>query len=188
MKAFWARKEILLQLDEQQQLSELQIEVWQAQRAGWVNRHYKKREKDLIHGAAVLVFQSRWGLLPGKLNLQWSGPFWILRVYNDGTFPLGTLQGQYVPKLVNGFRLQLYHGVMPDNPFQMLIKETKILDILPKEGVLSQLVTPSYVVLVMSNPRGSSKFKQHVGEHCSSKIQEESNSLLVASHSMGKEH
>ena len=39
------------------------------------------------------------------------------------------LQGQYVPKLVNGFGLRLYHGVMPDNPFQMLIKENKIPDI-----------------------------------------------------------
>ena len=49
------------------------------------------------------------------------------------------LQGQYVPKLVNGFGLRLYHGVMPDNPFQMLIKENKIPDILPKVSVLSQL-------------------------------------------------
>ena len=53
-----ARKEILLQLDEQGQLSELQNEVQQAQRIGWVNCHRKKREKDLIPGAAVLVFQS----------------------------------------------------------------------------------------------------------------------------------
>ena len=143
------------------QLSELQSEVRQARRAGWVYHHRKKREKDLIPGAAVLVFPSRSGLLLSKLNIWWTRPIWILKVYNDGTFPLGTLQGQYVPKLVNGFRLQLYHGVMPDNLFQMLIKENKIPNILPKEGVLSQLITPSYVVSVILDPRGSCMFKQH---------------------------
>ena len=64
----------------------------------------------------VLVFQTRSGLMPGKLMLRWVGPYWIVGG-KDGTYVLGTLNGEKLAQPVNGFRLKPYYGKMPSNPF-----------------------------------------------------------------------
>ena len=55
--------------------------------------------------------------MPRKLRFRWTGPFWITKEYN-GSYQLGTLAGELLGKLVNGFRLKPYKGLMPENPFK----------------------------------------------------------------------
>jgi hypothetical protein len=64
----------------------------------------------------VLLFQSRSDLMSGKLRLRWTRPYWIVKADN-GTYQLGTLSGEVLPKWANGFRLKPYYGKMPANPF-----------------------------------------------------------------------
>jgi hypothetical protein len=58
----------------------------------FVDRHRKRNEERFGIGKAVLLFQSRSGLMPGKLRLRWTGPYWIVKSEN-GTYQLGTLSG-----------------------------------------------------------------------------------------------
>ena len=53
-------------------------------------------------GKVVLVFQTKMGPMPGKLRFRWTGPFWIVNTYN-GTYEVGTLAGEILPKWVNRF-------------------------------------------------------------------------------------
>ena len=55
--------------------------------------------------------------MPGKLQFQWTGPFWITKEYN-GSHQLGTLAEELLSKWVNGFCLKPYKGQMQDNPFK----------------------------------------------------------------------
>ena len=41
------------------------------------------------------------------------------REQQNGTYQVGTLSGEILPKWVNGFRLKQYHGPMPENPFKV---------------------------------------------------------------------
>ena len=58
------------------------------------------------------------GAMPGKLRFRWIGPVSIVNSKN-GTYQVGTLSGEILPKWVNGFRLKPYHGPMPENPFKL---------------------------------------------------------------------
>ena len=55
--------------------------------------------------------------MPGKLRFQWTGPFWVTREFN-GSYQIGALVGELLSKWGNGFRLKLYKGRMPNNPFK----------------------------------------------------------------------
>jgi hypothetical protein len=87
-------------------------------RKAFVDRHRKRNEQKFSKGKAVLLFQSRSGLMPGKLWLRWTGPYWIVNE-DSGTYQLGTLFGEVLPQWTNtnGFRLKPYYGKMPPNPF-----------------------------------------------------------------------
>jgi hypothetical protein len=86
-------------------------------RKAFVDRHRKRNEERFGIGKAVLLFQSRSGLMPGKLRLRWTGPYWIVKADN-GTYQLGTLSGEVLPQWANGFRLKPYYGKMLANPFR----------------------------------------------------------------------
>ena len=47
---------------------------------------------------------------------RWTGPIWIINSKN-GTYQLGSLTREVLPKWVNGFRLKPYLEDMPVNPF-----------------------------------------------------------------------
>jgi hypothetical protein len=64
----------------------------------------------------VLLFQSQFGLMLGKLRLRWTGPYWIVNE-ESGMYPLGTLSDEVLPQWANGFRLKPYYGKLPPNPF-----------------------------------------------------------------------
>ena len=93
------------------------IEHKQRQTKAFVNRHRRQTETQFGIGKPVLVFLIKMGVMPGKLRYRWIGPVWIVNSKN-GTYQLGTLSGEILPKWVNGFRLKPYHGEMPENPFK----------------------------------------------------------------------
>jgi hypothetical protein len=111
-----ARVEQLLQLEEDRirSMEALEHERWL--RKAFVDRHRTRNEERFGIGKAVLLFQSRFGLMPGKLKLRWTGPYWIVNA-NNGTYQLGTVSDEVLPQWANRFRLKLYYGKMPPNPF-----------------------------------------------------------------------
>nr|GEU49177.1 hypothetical protein [Tanacetum cinerariifolium] len=96
-KAYWALKEIKLDLDavgkhrflQLNQLDELRTEAYEHSRA------YKERtkrwhdskimDKEFREGEEVLDFNSRLKLFPGKLRTRWYGPYTVSKVYPYGT-------------------------------------------------------------------------------------------------------
>lgn len=99
--------------------------IWK-RRNKWVDRHSKFglfERKDLI-----LLFQSRYRLYPRKLKLRWTGPYWIIQKFYDGTFLLGTLSGEWFAKPINGYRLRPYHGPMP--PYAFHDEETPAINVM----------------------------------------------------------
>jgi hypothetical protein len=89
------RVERLLELEEDHIRSREDLEHEQWLRKAFVDRHRKWNEQKFGIGKAVLLFQSRSGLMPSKLQLCWTGPYWILHEEN-GTYQLGTLSGEVV--------------------------------------------------------------------------------------------
>jgi hypothetical protein len=111
-----ARVEQLLRLEEERIRSMAVLEHEQRLRKAFVDRHRKRNEEQFGKGKAVLLFQSRSGLMPGKLRLRWTGPYWIMNE-EGGTYQLGTLSGEVLPQWANAFRLKPYYGKLPPNPF-----------------------------------------------------------------------
>ena len=95
----------------------LQLELEQRRQKAFIDRNQKGNEKLFGIGNTVLVFQTRMGKMPGKLQFRWIGPYWILRELK-WSYQLGMLVGEILEKWVNGFRLKPYHGLMPRNPFK----------------------------------------------------------------------
>ena len=90
-----------------------------------MDRHRRGNEKEFGIGKPILVFQTRMGNMPGKLRFRWTGPFWVTKELN-GSYRLGTLAGELLSKWVNGLRLKLYKGRMPENPFKEAENSCKI--------------------------------------------------------------
>jgi hypothetical protein len=113
-----ARVEQLLRLEEDRIRGMEALEHEQRLRKAFVDCHRKRNEERFGIGKAILLFQSRYGLMPGKLRLRWAGPYWIVKADN-GMYQLGTLSGEMLPQWANGFRLKPYYGKMPANPFKV---------------------------------------------------------------------
>jgi hypothetical protein len=111
-----ARVEQLLRLEEERIRSMEALEHEQRLRKAFVDRHLKRNEERFGKGKVVLLFQSRSGLMPGKLRLRWTGPYWIVNE-ESGTDRLGTLSGEVLPQWANGFCLKLYYEKLLPNPF-----------------------------------------------------------------------
>ena len=84
----------------------------------------------------MLVFQTRMGKMPGKLQFRWTRPFWIMREFK-GSYQLGTLAGEVLDKWINGFRLKPYKAPMPENPFKQLEEQQ-----VPETGALPSTTKP----------------------------------------------
>ena len=96
--------------------------IWHLEQKQWktkafIDRQHNNKEKLFDIGIPVLVFQMKMGTMPSKLRFRWTGPFWIVNVYNS-TYQVGTLAGHVLPKWITGFRLRTYHDLTPANPFQ----------------------------------------------------------------------
>eukprot|EP00253_Pinus_taeda_P029266 PITA_29266 len=74
----------------------------------WHNRHIKLptfKENDL-----VLLYDSKFEKVPGKLCMHWLGPYVIKEVTDGGVVPLAKLNGDPFSGRVNGSCLKLYTG------------------------------------------------------------------------------
>ena len=69
----------------------------------------KARRKEFHVGQMVLLFKSRFKLLPGKLKPKGSGPFVVKEVRNYGAIVIEDPKSQE-SWTVNGQRLKVYHG------------------------------------------------------------------------------
>jgi hypothetical protein len=111
-----ARVEQLLRLEEDRIWSMEAMEQEQRLRKAFIDHHRKRNEEWFGIEKVVLLYQSRSGLMPGKLWLRWTRPYWIVKSDN-GTYQLGILSREVLPQWANGFHLKPYYGKMPPNPF-----------------------------------------------------------------------
>ena len=91
------RKQQLLLLEESRIQAMTALEQKQRQTKAFVERHQRQKEKLFAVGKLVQVFQTRMGLMPGKLRFRWTRPFWIVGSKN-GTYQVGTLLGEILTK------------------------------------------------------------------------------------------
>ena len=81
-----------------------------------MDRYWRFNEEKFQEGKPVLVFQTWSGLMHGERRLQWVGPYLIVGG-KDGTYVLGTVNGEKLAQPINGFWMKPYYGTMPLNPF-----------------------------------------------------------------------
>ena len=112
-----SRKTTLLLLEEDRIQAMAASEQKQRQTEAFVDHHHRQIDKQLAIGKPVLIFQTKMGLMTGKLQFRWTGPYWIV-VSKNGTYQVGTLAGNKAPKWNNCFRLKPYQGEMPENSFR----------------------------------------------------------------------
>ena len=67
----------------------------------------KLKDKQLLVGQKVLLFNSRLKLFAGKINSKWSGPFVIMQVFPYGVVELRNERTGQIFK-VNGHRVKAY--------------------------------------------------------------------------------
>ena len=89
----------------------------------WHDQRLSRKEFSV--GDAVLLFNSRLRLFPGKLKSRWSGPFEITRVFPSGAVEIKDRNS--APFIVNGQRLKQYHRV--DN--RDYTNKLKLVELLP---------------------------------------------------------
>ena len=58
----------------------------------WHDKHIVKR--DFHEGEAVLLYNSRLRLFPGKLKSRWSGPFKVVKVHPYGAIEISNDKGE----------------------------------------------------------------------------------------------
>ena len=78
------------------------LEQKQRRTKAFLNRHRQMKEKMFEVSKLVLLFQTKMGSMLGKLRFRWTGPFWIVGSKN-GTYQVGTLAREIMPKWINGF-------------------------------------------------------------------------------------
>ena len=123
-RAYWALKQLNMNLDEAGQKRLMDIEELDELRdAAYENaKLYKEKTKkyhdknlkgkQLSPGMKVLLYNSRLKLFPGKLKSRWSGPYEIVQTFSHGAVELKNLDTQHQFK-VNGQRVKPYLGETP---------------------------------------------------------------------------
>lgn len=114
------RQRQLLKLEEDRLISAYMAEVMQNRRQAWIGRQVKFKvfQKD----DWVMMYNSKLGPHPGKLKLQYFGPYQITEELGQGTFRLKDMFGTPIQKPVNGFRLKKFYGHVPEIPKWMVNK------------------------------------------------------------------
>ena len=93
----------------------------------WHEKRIQKREFKV--GEYVLLYNSRFRFIAGKLLSKWEGPYVIEEVYHSRAIKINNAEGTN-PKVVNGQRLKHY---ISDNPINA---ETNIIEtVTPEEYI-----------------------------------------------------
>lgn len=121
-RAYWALQTLnmdvklagekrMLQLNELEEMRFFSYEnakLYKKKTKRWHDKHIQP--KVFEEGHRVLLFNSRLKLFPGKLKSRWSGPFFVVKVYQYGAVDLREENSGREFK-VNGQRLKHYWGV-----------------------------------------------------------------------------
>ncbi|XP_057771077.1 uncharacterized protein LOC130990865 [Salvia miltiorrhiza] len=122
-KAYWAIKQINLSMSlagetrklQLSELEELRLEAYDnavlyKERTKRIH-DAKIRNKEFRVGQKVLLFNSRFKLMAGKLRSKWSGPFVIREIFSNGRVEVYDHNG-IDTFVVNGHRLEPYHELV----------------------------------------------------------------------------
>ncbi|XP_057770838.1 uncharacterized protein LOC130990632 [Salvia miltiorrhiza] len=118
-KAYWAIKQINLSMSltgetrklQMSELEELRLEAYD--NAVLYKKRTRKihdakiRKKEFWVGQMVLLYNSRFKMMAGKLRSKWSGPFVIKEIFSNGSIEVYDHNGVDT-FMVNGHRLKPY--------------------------------------------------------------------------------
>ena len=96
----------LVHLEEDQFVVGFHQCVKKDQHKAWHDHHIKN--KQFQQGELVLLYDSKFMKHPGKLQMHWLGPYIVNSITYGGEVQLQLLDGEMLPKLVNGCRLKPY--------------------------------------------------------------------------------
>ncbi|KAL2624390.1 hypothetical protein R1flu_008635 [Riccia fluitans] len=97
----------LLRLHEEQERVLKQVIQLQGKRKEHYDKKLKKRV-DLKAGDLALLYDSRKEHFPGKMSLNWQGPYKVLEVFANGSVQLATMNDEKLETRVNGHRVKKY--------------------------------------------------------------------------------
>ena len=100
------RLQELQELDEARFLAEFHQKVQKARQKAWHDRHIKTKAFQV--GGKALLYDSRFQKFPGKLQMHWLGPYFVIEIRDSGAVRLAQLDGTVLPGWVNGARLKPY--------------------------------------------------------------------------------
>ena len=96
----------MLALEEDRFIAGFHQKVQKAREKAWHDRYIKSK---IFHtGDLVLLYDSKFVKFPGKFQTHWLRPYQIQQVTEGGAVQLSKLNGELVPTLINGSRLNLY--------------------------------------------------------------------------------
>ena len=96
----------LLALEEDRFITGFHQKVQKAREKSWLDRYIKS--KSFQTGDLVLLYDSKFVKFLGKFKTHWLGPYQIQQVIEGGVVQLNKLNGELLPTLINGSRLNLY--------------------------------------------------------------------------------
>ena len=105
-ESLWERLQELQELDEARFLAEFHQKVQKARQKAWHDRHIKTKAFQV--GGKVLLYDSRFQKFPGKLQMHWLGPYFVIEIRDLGAVRLAQLEGTVIPWWVNGACLKPY--------------------------------------------------------------------------------
>ncbi|KAL2624107.1 hypothetical protein R1flu_008352 [Riccia fluitans] len=101
------RKVNLLRPHEEREKVLKQAVQLQGNRKKRYDRKLKKR-LDLKAGDLALLFDSRKEHFPGKLNLNWKGPYKVIEVFDNGSVQFATMDGEELETRINKHSVKKY--------------------------------------------------------------------------------
>eukprot|EP00253_Pinus_taeda_P028598 PITA_28598 len=101
----------LLSLEEDRFIAGFHQQVQKVREKFGHDRHIKK--KVFQEGDLVLMYDSKFTKFPGKFKMHWLGPYIIKHITDGAAVQLEKLNGQFIPRRVNGSKLKLYRGSSP---------------------------------------------------------------------------
>ena len=96
----------LQELDEACFLAEFHQKVQKDRQKAWHDHHIK--HKIFQVGGKVLLYDSQFQKFPGKLQMHWLGPYFVIEIRDSGAVRLAQLDGTVLPGWVNGACLKPY--------------------------------------------------------------------------------
>ena len=96
----------LQELDEACFLAKFHQKIQKDRQKVWHDHHIKNKTFQV--GDKVLLYDSRFQKFPGKLQMHWLGPYFVIEIHDSGAVRLAQLDGTVLHGWVNGTHLKPY--------------------------------------------------------------------------------